>query len=308
MNITTPSLRIATIALLCSSAISLAACQTTGSTAQGTSTSKQVDAVLERAADQASAQGQVRESLPIIEKLYKRNPNDVSVAVRYARALREADRLSRASIVIAPFARDERKPNAAARTEFSTVQTSLGNYAVAEEFARKAIAMDSQSADAWHVLGISLDAQGKHEEAEESFRKGLDLWQGDPAPILNNLGLNLAAQGFLDEAADTLRKAMETSPDRAEIERNLRIVSALRESGGRAPSYLQEARDKKNQKKNEEAGKQDGKKTKTSDIKPEPKPDVPKVAAVPVDEVETSKAPAPIPVPSHKPMPLAVNN
>ena len=105
--------------------------------------------------------------------------------------------------------------------------------------------MDDKSYTAYHMLGIALDAQGEHQPAEDAFRKGLEFWQGDPAPILNNLGLNLAAQGFLDEAAEVLRKALATSPNREEIERNLRIVSALRESGGRAPSYMQAARDKK---------------------------------------------------------------
>lgn len=239
-------LRAIALVLLGGSALALAGCQTT--TARTTQQS-QVDAVLERAANSATAAGQSRESLAIVEKMYKRNPNDAAVAVRYTRALREANRLTRASLVIAPFAKDTRKPNAAAQAEFATVQTALGNYAIAEEFARKSLAMDENAPDSWHILGIALDAQGKHPEAEDAFRKGLDLWQGDPAPILNNLGLNLAAQGFLDEVAETLRKALETAPNRSEIERNLRIVSALRESGGRAPSYVQEARDLKNEAK-----------------------------------------------------------
>ncbi len=235
-------LRILTLTLLAGSALALAGCQTAG-TASGSA--QQVDQVLERAASQSSQADHGRESLPIIEKLYKRNPDDVSIAVRYAKALREAKRYTRASIIIAPFAKDDRKPSVGARTEFSAIQAALGNYVVAEEYARKAIAMDDHSPVAYHMLGIALDAQGDHQKAEEAFREGLELWEGDPAPILNNLGLNLAAQGFLDEAAEVLRKALATSPNREEIERNLRIVSALRESGGRAPSYMQEARDKK---------------------------------------------------------------
>lgn len=276
-----PRARFLTLILMGVSALSLAACQTTGKAAPAAGT--QVDAALEHAANRADASGHAKESLSLVEKLYKRNPNDVAVAVRYARALRQADRLSRASIVIAPFAKDERKPNAAARAEFSAIQASLGNYGVAEDYARKALAMNDDSVDAWHMLGIALDAQGKHPEAETSFRKALELTQGDPTPILNNLGLNLAAQGFLDEAAETLRKALATSPNREEIERNLRIVSALRESGGRAPSYMQEARDKKN------AGekKADGKVT--------------TLTAMPVEKVEAVKAPAPVPVPGQKP-------
>lgn len=226
------------MALLASTSLMLAACQTSGTASPKTS---QVDQALERAANETSkSSGQ--ESLPLLEKLYKRNPDDANLAARYSRALRNANRLNRASIVIAPFARNERKPSAPAKTEFAAVQTALGNYEVAQEFASKAVAMDAGNYEAYHILGIALDAQGEHKPAEAAFRQGLEIWQGDPTPILNNLGLNLASQGFLDEAAEVLRKALETSPNRDEVERNLRIVSALRESGGRAPSYIQEQR------------------------------------------------------------------
>lgn len=231
-------LKITMMVLLASSSLLLAACQTAGTAKPQ---NDQLDQALERAANASQAQGQ--ESLPLLEKLYKRNPDDANIAVRYSRALRDANRLTRASIIIAPFAKNERKPNAAARTEFAAVQVALGNYEVAQEFASKAVVMDKGDFQAFHILGIALDAQGDHKQAENAFRKALELWQGNPTPVLNNLGLNLASQGFLDEAAEVLRRALETSPNRAEVERNLRIVSALRESGGRAPSYLQEQRD-----------------------------------------------------------------
>lgn len=228
--------KLTLMALLAGSSLMLASCQTSGTTAA----TSQVDQALERAANESRSNGQ--ESLPLLEKMYKRNPDDTDIAVRYSRALREANRLSRASIVIAPFARNERKPSAPAKTEFAAIQVALGNYEVAQEFASKAVAMDAENYQAYHILGIALDAQGEHKPAEAAFRQGLDIWQGDPTPILNNLGLNLASQGFLDEAAEVLRKALETSPNRTEVERNLRIVSALRESGGRAPSYMQDQR------------------------------------------------------------------
>ncbi len=232
------SMKLTTMILLAGSAIALSACGTTGTTSKSTG---QVDQALERAADQSRSGGQ--ESLALLEKLYKRNPDDASIAVRYSRALREANRLTRASIIIAPFAKNERKPNAAAKTEFAAVQVGLGNYAVAQEFASKAVAMDETNYLGYHILGIALDAQSEHKPAENAFRKALEMWQGDPTPVLNNLGLNLASQGFLDEAAEVLRRALETSPDRTEVERNLRIVSALRESGGHAPSYMKKQDD-----------------------------------------------------------------
>ena len=77
-----------------------------------------------------------------------------------------------------------------------------------------------------------MDAQGKHPEAERAFRKALDYWQGDPTTVMNNLALNLASQEFLDEAIEILNKAKAISPDRIEVERNLRIVMALQQSSG----------------------------------------------------------------------------
>ena len=46
---------------------------------------------------------------------------------------------------------------------------------------------------------------------------------------MNNLALNLASQNKLDQAIDMLRKAKEVSPGRVELERNMRIITTLKE-------------------------------------------------------------------------------
>lgn len=292
---TTPlSFRLVTLTLLSGSALMLAACGTTenGPTANGSATS----AALAQAADDAAG---ASASLPSLEKIYKRDTNNVNNAVRYSRGLREAGRLSRASIIMAPFAKDDRKPSSAAKTEFAAVQVALGNYDVAAENARKATAMDGKSWQAYDILGIALDAKGDHSGAEKALRKALELCpEEQQTPILNNLGLNLAAQGFLDEAAEVLRRALATSPDRSEVERNLRIVSALRESGGRAPSYLQNARDEAMKK--EAAEKEKAKeKEKKSESAPSKKSD-PVPAKKPAAK-EPEKPAEAVPVPVQKP-------
>ena len=232
MSAPSSSLRFFTLVLLSGTALTLSACGTTQTKAP--TTGKVV-------AQQAT---QNVDSLASAEKAYKKNSDDAGAAIRYSRALREAGRYSRASIIIMPFAKDDRKPSAAAKSEFAAVQVALGNYDVAADSARKSIAMNDKSWQAHHILGIALDAKGDNANAEKALRKALELAPPEQqTAILNNLGLNLAAQGFLDEAAETLRKALDTAPDRAEVERNLRIVSALRQSGGRAPSYMQNYRD-----------------------------------------------------------------
>lgn len=212
--------------LLCTVAfLPLTACQTT-SDMSAQDRSDKVGAVLERAANDASQSGNTAESLALLERSYKHDSGNQETAVKYAHALRSADRLNRAALVLSPFIEDG-SANAGAHTEYGAILAATGSYPEAEMHSRKALEMAPESAQAYHVLGIALDAQGQHKPAEEAFRKGLEYWEGDPSPILNNLGLNLASQGFIDEAIDTLRKAAATAPGRADIERNLRIVSAL---------------------------------------------------------------------------------
>ena len=212
----------------------LTACQTATSVDYNSRQAK-IDNALERAAYSAATQGDRKQSLSYLERMYKRNSTDPIIATNYAAALREADYIDRASVVLAPFA-DDSGSSSAIKTEYAAIQLALGNYETAERYAQKAILQDEENAKAYQYLGISLDAQNMHEQAERAFRKGLDHWKGDPTSIMNNLALNLATQEHLEEAIEILYKAQAISPDRIEIERNLRIVTALYESqGGRAP-------------------------------------------------------------------------
>ena len=215
--------------LMISSALMLAACQTTGTT--GTGTKDPVDAALQRAGSEQQTGG-APESLSSIERLYKQDSDNPDLAVRYARALRDNGRMTRAAMVLNPMIENPKTKTVGVITEFAAVQAAMGNYEVAEKHARAAVLKDQNSAEAYHVLGIALDAQGYNKQAEVAFRKALDNWSGDPSPVLNNLGLNLAAQGFLDEAISTLRRAAALAPNKMEIERNLRIVQALQVQPG----------------------------------------------------------------------------
>lgn len=215
----------------CASLLILSACQTTQEQTLQKSREARIDSALGRAAASVEARGQSSQSLPFLEQSYKRNSDDENAAIAYAAALRRTDQLNRASIVLQPFA-NSAASTTNAKSEYAAIQLAQGNYTAAEDFAQKAIIQDDKNFEAYHYLGIALDARSMHKEAERSFRKGLELWEGDPTTIMNNLALNLTSQGYLDEAATILQKAQSISPDRVELERNLRIVNALRESGG----------------------------------------------------------------------------
>lgn len=231
------------LALTTVATLALTGCETTKSpeaqkpmtTVESVAIDKQtkLDQVLEKAAIESAHAGQQQQSLSYLEKIYKRNSSDQNAAYGYAKALREAGMADKANLVLSPFAFSS-NVHTDILVEFSHIQSSLGNYVTAEEYAKRALSQDMSSHKAQHALGIALDAQGRHKDAETAFRAALDMWQGDPIPLLNNLALCLAAQGYLDESVMLLQKAHNAMPNRTEIERNLRIIQTLRES---TPSF-----------------------------------------------------------------------
>ncbi|MBN8521916.1 MAG: tetratricopeptide repeat protein [Alphaproteobacteria bacterium] len=187
-----------------------------------------IDTALEQAIVDAESRGNKQESLTLLDQISKRNPNDPMVAARFARALREDEQLKRARQVLSPFI-SGKNAHPETLTEMSMVNLGMGEYSNAITNAQRSIDLDPKQGRAFLALGTALDAQGDHAGAEKAFRQGLNIWKGDPAPILNNLALNLAAQGNIDEALNVLDRARKLSPGRMEIERNYRIISTLNE-------------------------------------------------------------------------------
>lgn len=216
------------LALILGTCTALSACQTAQSVDQQGLRTSSVDSAIQRSVNYARKPSR---SLSYLERTYKKNPNDEQAAVDYAAGLRDAGRLAPAEAILTPFAKPKDASSLAA-SEFAAIHLADGDYELAEKYAQKAVIADEANFKAFHRLGIALDAQGMHAEAERAYRKGLELWQGDPTTIMNNLALNLASQGYLDESVEILRKAQDVSPDRVEIERNLRIVTALQQADG----------------------------------------------------------------------------
>jgi Flp pilus assembly protein TadD len=223
-----------TTPLLLTAILALGGCQTTGtdraadSYSSPSSQEQRLDAAIEKAAIQASMSGSSSARLLALEKQYKRNSDGPAYALAYAQGLRQAGYLNRASVILAPFA-DKDEALIGVKTEMSMIALGLGDYDTAERYAQEAIIQDPGDHYAYQNLGIALDAKEMHPEAERAFRKGLEYWEGDPTTIMNNLALNLATQGYIDDAVEVLEKAKKISPDRIEIERNLRIIRTLNE-------------------------------------------------------------------------------
>jgi Flp pilus assembly protein TadD len=212
------------LTLLSATAIlSLGACSSGNEGAPATSVSGQSKPV-----DQALMYGEKRESFDSIERLYNAKPEDELIASRYAKVLRESGDIKKAKTVLDKVTGKGTAPTLA-YTELAALNLETGNFPGAEDASRKAIKIDQGNYRAWHILGISLDAQQKHPEAQTAFEKALSMWKGDAVPVMNNLALNLAAQGYTDKALEMLYAAKKKDPNRVEIERNIRIIRTLNE-------------------------------------------------------------------------------
>lgn len=221
--------RYVRLAFIATTALSLAACQTTGTSGLPPASHNGVSIQSPQAAVPATTPDQATPAnLVALEKAYKRDTTQPTQALGYAIGLRQNAYLSRAAVVLKPFMDDTPVP-AGMHAEMSMIELSLENYDAAEKHAKAAVVQDPEDYEAYHNLGIALDAKKMHVEAERAFRKGLEHWQGDPTAIMNNLALNLATQGFVDEAVAVLEDAKAIAPDRIEIERNLRIIRTLNE-------------------------------------------------------------------------------
>ena len=173
--------------------------------------------------------GETRDNISTIEGLYLRNKNDAMNGARYGKALREAGQMKQAKAVLLPFV-ENKDAGTLVNSELSSIYLADGDFTRAESSARKAIKQDGANYRAWRNLGNALDAQEKYVEGEAAFRHSMEIWTGeDKVPVMNNLALNLAAQGYTDRALTLLYEAKKLSPDRIEIERNIRIIRTLSE-------------------------------------------------------------------------------
>lgn len=190
---------------------------------------------LATAASEAIASGKTTEALTLYAKRHKEAPKDKEVSLNYAQLLRKTGSADKALAVLAPFVTKGKELNRHADplllTEYAAAEIALGKFATAEDILDTVLKNDGAEelhADAYNLMGVALDAQGRHADAENMYGRSLQIIGGAPSSVMNNLGLCLANQGRLDESLTMLRKAILISPDKQDIARNIKMVEDLR--------------------------------------------------------------------------------
>jgi Flp pilus assembly protein TadD len=202
-------------------AAAAAACTTTrpltGATDPGTTGSI--------ASDAAPADGDWRREMQAAGDLYKANPGNGEVAMRYARALRAIGQRAQAAAVLEQASIRDPK-NRVVIGAYGRALADVGNYAQALEVLNRAHTPDQPDWRILSVQGAVLDQMGRHEEARRYYASALRLAPDEPS-VLSNLGLSYALSKDLKQAEATLRRATGGGRIDPRVRQNLALVVGL---------------------------------------------------------------------------------
>lgn len=115
----------------------------------------------------------------------------------------------------------------------------IGNNAQAERFYRRALLLDSLSAEAANGLGLVLAKQNRSAEAKKAFERAIELRPAFGAAI-NNLGVLYISVGDIVNAIAAFRYGTEASPDDDELSMNLASAYVQHAERERARQVIQQ--------------------------------------------------------------------
>src|SRR5712692_6271069 len=173
----------------------------------------------------AFTEGEWRREVQAAGELYRANPREGEVAIRYARALRAIGQRAQAAAVLEQASIHNAK-NRAVLGAYGRALADTGNYAQALDVLTRAHTPDQPDWRILSVQGAVLDQMGRHEEARRYYASALRLAPENPA-VLSNLGLSYALSKDLVRAESTLRRASTQAHADARVRQNLALVVGL---------------------------------------------------------------------------------
>jgi len=184
-----------------------------------------------RVADAARVSGAPELALHLAETVLEREPSNIGAMVAKGDALYAMGKIDAARRVYRAAAAIDR---GSAGALLGLGRTIVRTDPVAAETAfRMAIAKEPGNASALNNLGIALDLQGRHADAQQAYRQSIAVEKDTTASEIN-LGMSLAVAGHREEALQILRPIAADPDLSAPYRRDL--ASALNVAGdsGRA--------------------------------------------------------------------------
>jgi Flp pilus assembly protein TadD len=176
-------------------------------------------------ADEARQSGNLDTAIPLYGRALQANPQGVEAKL----GLGQAYLTMGASDEAAAQFRDvlaKRESNLVARRGLASALIGMGQPTLAEQQIALILQSDSTDYRALNVLGVALDMQGRHAEAQANYRRAIEL-APDYLPTRSNFGLSLAITGPPQEAIAQLAPIAMARGSDARIRQNLAFAYAM---------------------------------------------------------------------------------
>lgn len=181
-------------------------------------------ASLIRVADTTRRAGDTAAAIPLYRRAHELDPESAIPLIQLAEALNELGAYSEAATAWAEALR--LKPSdPVALSGYGSTLTALNQPHLALDKFRQALALQPIPGS-YNGMGVALDMLGRPEEAQASYRDGLDL-APDHVGIANNLGLSLALSGRYADAIEVLERTVTLPGAGARHRQNLALAYGL---------------------------------------------------------------------------------
>jgi Flp pilus assembly protein TadD len=180
---------------------------------------------LVRQAEDARKSGDLDSAMPLFGRAAQMNPDGLEA------------KLGLGQIYLAIGAGDEaaaqfrdvlarRSNDSAARRGLAAALLSMGQPELAEKQADALLQADASDYRGLNTLGVALDMQGRHAEAQARYRAGIDL-APTYLPLRSNMGLSLAISGDAPAAIAMLTPISTGRGADARVRQNLAFAYAV---------------------------------------------------------------------------------
>ncbi len=104
-----------------------------------------------------------------------------------------------------------------------SVYMEQGDYTEAEQYIRRAIALDPSYANAYNNLGMIYDHRGSKKDAAKYYQKAIAL-DAKHIDAMNNLAVHYVTEGKVEKAIALFNKVIELNPTIVDVHMNLCVV------------------------------------------------------------------------------------
>jgi Flp pilus assembly protein TadD len=178
-----------------------------------------------RQADEARAAGNVDTAIPLYDRALQVNPQGIEAKLGLGQALLTIGAGDEAAAqfrdVLARHGDDS-----TARRGLAAALIAMGQPTLAEKQIDLALQANANDYQALNLLGVVLDMQGRHAEAQANYRRGLELAPDDPG-LHSNYGLSLAITGQPQAAIALLVPVASGRKATPRIRQNLAFAYAM---------------------------------------------------------------------------------